>query len=301
MQQVQYIINNVVELLTMKSRRIQLGGDITRSVINIDLDAFNKIIDDVATFKRTWTESFKLFHPNPTRDKLSHDDKVKSYENYITLKHAISTLLKTSTIDTDVPLFGKDIIERMETIESNHGMVFFDPTGIRQMTLYEHTLDTLFGIVSGTGLSLIDDDYYNKLMIITVIYHDSGKLECDYDHDSISCDIIKSETSLTDDEKDFITDVLIDKNKMFDRYKQIDEMKDDVVQTLDKYDTKYEITKNTAFRIVFSLFLADSTTLFSVYTRFGNKPIFDEYHTSINTLTIDDDLVNILKRFNYRG
>jgi hypothetical protein len=273
------------------------GGD--RSVINIDMDRFTDFVVRVSDFKERWSKSFKSY--DRYRDRMPCTDKMKSYDEYIEFKKDITEWLNDASIESaeseKESIFGMDIMNRMENIDSNHGRIFFDPIGSRPMTLYEHTLDALFGICSGTGISLLDDEYLNKLMIITTIYHDSGKLECKgHDHDEISCRIVKDETSLMENEKSLIRNALIDKNLFYNRHVTIEQSIENVKSAFEEHEEKYGLSKNVSFRFVFSLFLADSTTLFMVYNK--NKSQLDDYHKNINSLIIESDLEPIIELFN---
>lgn len=306
MNSINIVFNRLVNYFTSQIQSsTQYGGD-QRSIINIDMDEFKNLIDMVSKFKKDWSKSFRLF--DRYDDKMPYDDKVNSYADYEIIKSRITKWLNEATIgvegtDTET-VFGKDIIERMENEESNHGFIFFDPNGSRKMSLYEHTIDALLGICSGTGISLLttlNNDYLNKLMIIAIVYHDSGKITCEHSgHDLISCKIVDDEILLTKHEKSIIKDALTHKNEFYNTYKTIHRMVEEIKLQMSSYVNKYDMDINVAFRFVFSLFLADSTTLYSVYTGHGNKSYFDDYHERINELTIEDDLENIIKRFNYR-
>jgi len=70
-----------------------------------------------------------------------------------------------------------------------------------------------------------------------------------------------------------------------------------VVDACERISLEFDIDKQIVFRMLYSMFLADGSTMYSiVYNVFGE--FCDETYSNLSTLTIENDLARIIKEFN---
>jgi hypothetical protein len=223
----------------------------------IDIDEFRKI-------------QKKFHHLNNEKDYTSAKESFREY-------------LLSFKIN-DIPVFGS-LVLRLDHNESNHGLVYFESN--RKMTLFEHTLDFLIGCVSGTGLNLDFPDELSKIMLIAGIYHDVGKMVSIDMHITESIRILNSDMILnTHSEKLLARDLIIKKELFFSDTANHTVMHESIINACNEMSTRHRIDAEVALQMLYAMFLADSTTLYSkVYSRIGN--FCDKAYTGIHSTTFD--------------
>lgn len=197
-----------------------------------------------------------------------------------------------------IPIF-KDPIRRMERFTSNHGRLHFDRDKL--MTIFEHTVDFLTGANSGTGLFVnFPNEDVNKCLVLAGLLHDYGKVEnFSATHGDDSVFLATKTLSFVDDKYlKFIKSLILGKDVFHNKNKPLEDIIENVKETLSSIYRLPEMDEIEIYRALFSMFLADSTTLYSqVYSKI--KDYCDDVFTRINSLSLEE-LPVIVDKFNPR-
>ncbi len=237
---------------------------------------------NVRNFVKLQEEAMRLDCCSNSREYTYMKEKIDKY--YLSMEH------------DGIPVFGT-ILNLLKDHRSNHGRVYFDED--RHMSLYEHTVDFLFGLINGTGLQVDmgdDNEIYSQAIIIAGLYHDSGKAVSRSHHELRAGEYIDNDLSFYPKQNtDLLKDLINNESKFFNPSETPEEISDHIKHIINKLSIKYSINENIIFRMLCAMFIADSTTMRRVYKM--NEEYINLTFDNMSRLTLDDmdELINRFK------
>lgn len=228
------------------------------------------------------------------QEEVTRLDCCNNTKDYSYIKEKIDQYFLTS-MNNGKSIFSP-VISLLKSHPSNHGDVYFD--GHKKMTLYEHTLDFLFGLVNGTGLQVdvgSNNEIYSQATIIAGLYHDSGKSVSRHMHEERAGTYIDHDLSFYPvDNTDLLKDLIFHEGMFFNFDESIEEIISRSKRVIKLLSDKHGIEENVMFRMLCSMFIADSTTMRRVYKM--NEEYIDYTFDHLSERTIDD-IDELVSRF----